>query len=116
MPIYRVATYTIRPDARMEADQAMHELASHVRTALPGVAWTAYRDRVDRLRYISITVADDAATDEQWRAAPGVQAFWRSLERCLAGEVSTSEVELVTSSNLAPRHRPERGTPRRRSR
>jgi len=105
MPLYKVAYYEVHPEARADAERAMHEFASYVRKELPDSAWTTYRDREAPNRYISVIVADDQAADERHRNAPGTQAFVATLYPLVVGKVEFTDYELVTSSDLARRRR-----------
>lgn len=116
MAVLKLARFAVRPDAREQAERAMHELAAYVRKELSGSTWTAYRDPDAPSHYIAFLRADDAAADERHRSAPGTQAFTASLEPLLVGTIEITECELVTSSDLqrrpsasrAPRRRPQR--------
>lgn len=44
MAVFTIARFEIRPEARDQAERAMHAYASYVRSELPGSMWTAYRD------------------------------------------------------------------------
>jgi quinol monooxygenase YgiN len=109
MAVFKVARYEIRPDKCTDAERAMHDLASYVRKELPGSSWTTYRDPHAPAHYLSLSRADDRAADDRHHAAPGVHAFLAALRPLLVGALETTEYELVTSSDLAPRLR----TPRR---
>jgi quinol monooxygenase YgiN len=106
MAVYKVAHYRIRPDARLDAERILHELASYVRKELPDVMWTTYRDRANPSKLISIVRAETAAAEDRYTSAPGTQAFSAALGALVEGEIEISEYELVTSSDLAPRHKP----------
>jgi len=116
MAVFTIARYEVRPEARADAERAMHEFASYVRRELPASSWTTYREPHDPSRFLSLTRADDVAADERHRNAPGTEAFLAALTPLLSGAIERAEYELVTSSDLAPRHRPERRTGRRRPR
>ena len=105
MAVYKIARYEVRPDARLDAERAMHDFATYVRGALPDSTWTTYRDPHAPAHYISFSRADDAAADERQRNAPGMKTFAAALEPLLAGAVEVREYELVTSSDLQRRHR-----------
>jgi quinol monooxygenase YgiN len=106
MAVYKVAHYRIRPDARDSAERILHDLASYVRKELPDVMWTTYRDRANPTKLISIARAETPAAEERYTAAPGTQAFAAALGALVDGEIEISEYEMVTSSDLAPRHKP----------
>lgn len=85
----------------------MHEFATYVRNELADSKWTTYRDKDVPTQYMSIIVADDAAADERHRKAPGTQAFVDALYPLVVGKVEFTQYQLVTSSDLARRHRDE---------
>jgi hypothetical protein len=103
MAVYTIARFEIRPEARDQAERAMHAYASYVRQELPGSTWTAYRDPHAPAHHIAMIRADDAAADARRRAAPGTQAFDATLATLLIGPVSVTECALVTSSDLQRR-------------
>lgn len=105
MAVFKVFRFEVLPDARVEAERAMHELAAYIRKELPDSSWTAYRDPHAPTHYISMFRADDAAADERHRNAPGTRAFVAALAPLLRGNVEVTECELVTSSDLQRRHR-----------
>ena len=105
MPIYKLARFEVRADARDDVERAMHELASYVRKELPGSSWTVYRDPDAPARYTALSRADDAAADARHDRAPGVQSFFAMLQSRAVGPVEITACELVTSSDLAPRRR-----------
>lgn len=105
MPIYKLARFEVRADAREDADRAMHELASYVRKELPGSSWTVYRDPNAPTHYTALTRADNPAADARHASAPGVQSCFATLQSLAVGPIEISECELVTSSDLAPRRR-----------
>ncbi|HEY5920559.1 MAG TPA: hypothetical protein VIV11_02760 [Kofleriaceae bacterium] len=105
MPVYTVARFQVRPEAREQAERAMHEFAMYVRKELDDSAWTTYRDPRAPNHYLSIIVADTPAADDRHRNAAGRQAFVAALNPLVVGEVELTQYELVTSSNLARRHR-----------
>jgi len=112
MAVFQIARYEIRPDARAEAERAMHEFASYVRKELPDSSWTTYRDPGAPTHYLSLIRAGDPAAHDRHRNAPGTQAFVAALYPLVNGKVELSEYELVTSSDLAPRRRSDRRTAR----
>ena len=83
----------------------MHEFASYVRKELDDSAWTTYRDPLEPTHYLSVIVAKSDAAAERHRSAPGTHAFLAALAPLLAGELELKHYELVTSSDLARRHR-----------
>lgn len=108
MAIYQLARFEVRADACLTVEKAMHELASYVRAELPGSMWTAYRDPDAPNRFTAFLRADERTSLDRHTASPGARAFETALAAHLVGEVERSEWELVTSSDLAPRHRPRR--------
>src|SRR5665647_3151334 len=98
MPLYELARFEIRPDARAKAEAAMHEFASYVRAELPDSSWTTYRDPGAPAHYIAITVINNPAARVRHRSAPGTQAFLQTLDRFLDGAMEVTDCELVTSS------------------
>jgi quinol monooxygenase YgiN len=105
MPVYQIARFAVRADARGAVERAMHEVASYVRRELPDVMWTAYRDPTTPTRYVVMTRADSPGAADRQRTASGIQAFDAALAPLLVGEVELTECELVTSSDLQRRHR-----------
>lgn len=105
MAVFKMARFEVRPDARGDAERAMHDFASYVRKELPDSSWTTYRDRQAPNHYISVIIADDAEADDRHRNAPGTQAFVAALYPLVVGNVQFTEYELVTSSDLARRRR-----------
>jgi quinol monooxygenase YgiN len=116
MAVYTIERFEVRADSRDLAEQAMHELATYVRAELPGSMWTTYRDVHAPHRFVAITRSEDMIAETRRRDAPGSQAFAAALAPILVGAVDAAQLELVTSSDLAPRHRPGRGGARRRPR
>lgn len=108
MPLYELARFEIRPDARAKAERAMHDFASYVRAELPDSSWTTYRDPGAPAHYISITVLANPAARQRHRSAPGTQAFLAALDPILDGALELTECELVTSSDLGRRPPPRR--------
>ena len=113
MSVFKIARFEVRADAKDAAERAMFEFATYVRNELPDSAWTTYRDASAPLKYMSLIIANDAAADERHRMAPGTQAFVDALYPLLVGTVELTDYQLVTSSDLARRHRDnERGASR----
>jgi quinol monooxygenase YgiN len=114
MAVFTIARFEIRPEARDEAERAMHDYASYVRQELPGSSWTAYRDPHAPAHYLAMIRAEETTADRRRRDAPGTQAFDAALSTLLVGTVSVTECALVTSSDLQrrvpSRHRPVRRT------
>lgn len=106
MAVYQLARYDIRPDAQLDAERAMHEYASYVRAELPDASFTAYRDPAAPSHFIALTRSAHATAEDQRRAATGTRAFDAALAALLERPVEVREYVLVTSSDLAPRHRP----------
>jgi quinol monooxygenase YgiN len=103
MPVYELARFEIRPEARAQAERAMHEFASYVRAQLPDSSWTTYRDPGAPAHYIAVTVIANPAARARHRSAPGTQAFLAALDPLLDGAIELTDCELVTSSDLARR-------------
>jgi quinol monooxygenase YgiN len=116
MAVYKLARYVVRPEAREQAERAMHEFASYVRRELADSSWTTYCDPQVPNHFVTIVRADNAAADERHRNAPGTQAFVAALDPLLENKVEFTELQLVTSSDLAPRHRETSRGARRRPR
>lgn len=109
MAVFRTERFEVRPEAREQAERVMHEFASYVRRELPDSMFTTYRDASAPTRYIAFTRADHPEADALHRDAPGRQAFLTALQPLLASSIEATAYELVTSSDLAPRSRPEGG-------
>jgi quinol monooxygenase YgiN len=107
MAVYTIARFEVRPDARLDAERAMFELASYVRAELADSSWTAFKDPANPGHYLAMIRADDARAVERHRAAPGTQAFLAALAPLLVGAMTFTQCELVTSSDLA--RRPAKG-------
>ena len=103
MAVYKIARFEVRPDAQLDAERAMHEFATYVRNELDDSQWTTYRDRHKPTSYVSFIRADTPAADERHRNAAGTQKCVEVLYPLLVGDVDFMEMELVTSSDLAPR-------------
>ncbi len=118
MAVFRLTRFEIQPARRTEAEQAMHALATAVRAGVPGATWAAYRDPAAPARFVALSRADTDVVDGQLQDAPATRAFRDALGRLAVGPIEDTTWELVTSSDLAPRHRPERrsGAARRRPR
>lgn len=116
MAVFKTVRYQVRSGAGPDAERAMREFAAYVRRDLPDSSWTMYRDPHDPTHYLALIRADDRAADARHRDAPGTQAFVAALAPVLAAELEVREYELVTSSDLAPRHRPGRRPAARRRR
>jgi quinol monooxygenase YgiN len=105
MPVFTVARFEVRPEAREQAERAMHEFATYVRTELDDSSWTTYRDPKAPAKYMSLIVADSPAAVDRHRNAAGTQAFVAALYPLLVGEIEFTHYDLVTSSDLGRRHR-----------
>lgn len=105
MAVLKIARFEVHPDARIDAERAMHEFAAYVRKELSDSSWTVYRDPHAPAHYISFSRADNPEADERLRSAPGAHVFAVALEPFLSGKVEVTECELVTSSDLQRRHR-----------
>jgi hypothetical protein len=108
MAIYQLARFEVHADKLEGAQRAMHDFATYVRNQLPGSMWTAYCDPAAPTRFWCLLRTENPAADQAHRAASGVKTFADSLAPHLVGDIETSEVQLVTSSDLAPRHRKRR--------
>jgi quinol monooxygenase YgiN len=105
MPVFKLARYEVRPEARDEAERAMHELASYIRRELRDSSWTTYRDPDAPTHYMSLTIADSPAAEQKQQAAAGTKAFLDAMQPLLVGEIDVTAWQLVTSSDLARRRR-----------
>jgi quinol monooxygenase YgiN len=106
MAVYKLARFAIRSDARLDAEREMYAFASYVRGELPDSSWTAYRDPAEPAHFISLTRAEHVVADELHRSSPGYQAFVAAITPLLDGTIEETGLELVTSSDLARRHKP----------
>jgi quinol monooxygenase YgiN len=113
MAVVQIARFEVRPDAREAAERAMHELAAYVRRELPDASWTASRDAHAPTRYLAAVIAQSPAAAERARNAAGMRAFIGTLEPLPIGELELTDCELVTSSDLQRRSRPDRAGRRR---
>ena len=107
MPLYKTLRFEVRDDAREAAERAMHEFASYVRSELDDSSFTVYRDPQSPVHFLAFVRAATPAADERHRKAPGTQSFMAALAPLLVGSIDERPCELVTSSDLAPRRRPE---------
>jgi len=98
MPVYRLIRFEVRPDARLDAERALHEHAAYVRASLPKTMWTTYRTAPTR--FVTYVRSDDPEAD-----AKATLALHEALETLVVGPIEDSECELVTSSDLQRRHR-----------
>src|SRR4051812_26992867 len=105
MALVKIARFEVRPEAREQAELAMHEFASYVRKQLDDSSWTTYRDPKSPTKFISLIIADDAKADERHRNAPGTKTFVDKLYPLVVGTVEFTDCELVTSSDLQRRRR-----------
>jgi hypothetical protein len=88
MPPIKVARFEIRPEARVAAETALHEVASRARNDRD-VHWHAWREP-GSARYLALGNAE------------GLEA---AIAPYLAGGIAWSEYELVTSTDLGRRRR-----------
>ncbi len=98
MPVFRIARFAVRPDARDDVERAMREFALYVGLELEDSSWTVYRERRNPNCYVTVVTADDADAAEHQRTAGGSVQFARILGARLLTEVETREYELVTTS------------------
>ncbi len=106
VPVFKLARFEVRADARLDAERAMFEFASYVRAELPDTSWTMYRDPAAPTHFTAITISKDGAADARAHESPGRTALLAALAPLLVGELETSDCELVTSSDLQRRHTP----------
>ena len=88
MPPIKVARFEIRPEARIAAETALHEVSSRAR-ADRDVHWHAWREP-GTTRYLALGNAE------------GLEA---AIAPFLSGTIAWSDYELVTSTDLARRRR-----------
>jgi hypothetical protein len=100
MPVFKIARFAVRPDARDEVERAMREFALFV--GLEDSSWTTYRDRRNPNAYVTLITAEDADAVEHQRTAGGSVQFARVLGPRLLTEVETREYELVATSRGGP--------------
>jgi hypothetical protein len=98
MPVYRLIRFEVRPDARLDAERALHEHASYVRASLPKTIWTTYRTAPTR--FVTYVRSNDPADGSK-----ASRALFAALEPLVVGPIEDSECELVTSSDLQRRHK-----------
>lgn len=98
MPVFRIVRFAVRPDARVEVEQAMREFALYVGLELEDSSWTTYRDRRNPNIYVTVVTADDDDAAEHQRTAGGSVHFARELQARLLTDVETREYELVATS------------------
>ena len=102
MPVFKIARFAVRPDARDEVERAMREFALFVGLELEDSSWTTYRDRRNPNAYVTLITAEDADAVEHQRTAGGSVQFARVLGPRLLTEVETREYELVATSRGGP--------------
>lgn len=98
MPVFRIVRFAVRPDARVEVEQAMREFALFVGLELEDSSWTTYRDRKNPNVYVTVVTADDDDAAEHQRTAGGSVQYARVLQARLLTDVETREYELVATS------------------
>jgi quinol monooxygenase YgiN len=98
MPVFKIARYEIRPEARSQVERAIQEFAEYVRTELPDSSWITYRDAKNRNAYVSLIAADSPAADERHRNSPGTKRFVEALYPNVVGSVEFVDYELVAGS------------------
>lgn len=118
MAVLALVRYQVRPELVPDVERALHAHAGYVRTVLPGTVWTVYRDGARPGAFLALARSEDEAAHARWRASEGARALAAALAPHLVAPVEDITCELVTSSDLAPRHRALRpgraGRPRRR--
>ena len=98
MPVFKIARFAVRPDARADVEKAMREFALYVGLELEDSSWTTYRDRRNPNVYVTLISADDEDAAEHQRTAGGSVQFARTLASRLLTDVETREYELVATS------------------
>jgi quinol monooxygenase YgiN len=98
MPIFKIARFEVRPEARDAVEQAMKEFAAHVAFELPGTSWRTYREPGESHHYISLIADDDEEAARRHRESPGTKKFVEALYPNVIGEVVFTEYEAVASS------------------
>ena len=98
MPVFKIARFAVRPDARDEVEQAMREFALYVGLELEDSSWTTYRDRRNPNVYLTLITADDDDAAEHQRTAGGSVQFARVLHSRLLTDVESREYEMVATS------------------
>ena len=99
MAVFKVARFAVRPARRDDAERALHEFAAEIRKD-PDSMWTTYRDTSAPSQYIAFLRA----------ASKAVDVFPPALSPFVVGAPEVIDYELVTSSDLAARHRAPRTT------
>lgn len=103
MAVYSLTRFEVRPDALESIERAMHDYANYVRTELADSTWTVYRDPAVPTRFVCMVRATTPIADDKHRKAPGTQAFLAALTPVLVSSIEDAHMQLVTSSDLAPR-------------
>jgi len=98
MPVFKIARFAVRPDARADVERAMREFALYVGLELEDSSWTTYRDRRNPNVYVTFISADDDDAAEHQRTAGGSVHFARTLATRLLTDIETREYELVATS------------------
>jgi len=98
MPVFKIARFAVRPDARDEVERAMRDFALYVGLELEASSWTVYRDRRNPNIYVTLISAEDIDAAEHQRTAGGSVHFARVLSSRLLTDVETREYELVATS------------------
>ena len=102
MPIFKIARFEIRPEARLEVERAIREFALYVGLELEDSSWVTYRERENPNRYVSLISSSDAEADSLQRTDQGTADFARILHPRLLGQIDLEEYELVASSRGGP--------------
>lgn len=115
MAVYSLTRFEVRPDALETTERALHDYATYVRTNLEDSVWTVYRDPSVPTRFVCMLRAASLLAEDKRRKAPGTSAFIAALKPLLVSAIEDAEMQLVTSSDLAPRPSRLQGRrPRRR--
>jgi quinol monooxygenase YgiN len=98
MPIFKIARYQVKPEARDAVEQAMREFAAHVAFELQGTTWVTYQEAGAPDRYVSIITAETEEDDRRHRDSAGTKKFVEALYPNVVGEVAFTDYAPVASS------------------
>lgn len=98
-----MARFEVRPDALEATERALHDFATYVRTDLADSIWTVYRDPAVPTRFVCMLRVASSVAEDKHRKAAGTVAFMSALKPLLVSPIEDSQMQLVTSSDLAPR-------------